>query len=101
MASRVLRPQHTTHPPPSQQSPSCATSLSLPTTSIVDVPLILGATLFGAGWGLAGMCPGPALVNLMQPSTQGVAVVAAMVVGMLLTPVLSSAISSSPLAKDA
>lgn len=35
-----------------------------PTRSDVDRPLVLGAVLFGLGWGLAGICPGPALTNV-------------------------------------
>ncbi len=43
----------------------------------------------------SGMCPGPALVNLVQPSAQGVTVVAAMLVGMLWTPVLAQVVGGS------
>lgn len=35
----------------------------LPTRKDVDAPLLIGAALFGAGWGLAGLCPGPALAS--------------------------------------
>ncbi len=37
---------------------------SWPTRTDVDPSLVLGALLFGVGWGLAGLCPGPALANL-------------------------------------
>src|SRR4029434_5396160 len=37
---------------------------NLPTSTAVDAPLISGAMIFGVGWGLAGYCPGPALVSL-------------------------------------
>ena len=44
------------------------TPLSLPrqwpTAKTVDVPLIAGALLFGIGWGMAGVCPGPALIGM-------------------------------------
>jgi uncharacterized membrane protein YedE/YeeE len=36
----------------------------LPSGSIIDGRLILGAALFGIGWGLSGFCPGPAIVSL-------------------------------------
>lgn len=39
-------------------------SFDLPKARAVDRPLLLGAALFGAGWGLAGYCPGPALASL-------------------------------------
>jgi uncharacterized membrane protein YedE/YeeE len=37
----------------------------LPTATSIDRPLLLGAALFGIGWGLVGLCPGPALVALV------------------------------------
>src|SRR5262249_53908478 len=37
---------------------------NLPTSTAIDAPLISGAVIFGVGWGLAGYCPGPALVSL-------------------------------------
>lgn len=39
--------------------------LHLPTRTRIDRPLVLGAALFGVGWGLAGLCPGPALTDLV------------------------------------
>ncbi|MFZ2587536.1 MAG: DUF6691 family protein [Alphaproteobacteria bacterium] len=56
---------------------------SIPTATQLDKPLIVGAALFGIGWGLAGTCPGPALANLMHPTADGYAFVAAMVLGIL------------------
>jgi len=50
--------------------------------------LILGSTLFGAGWGLAGLCPGPALASLSWGGLGGVVFLAAMVAGMLVQPQL-------------
>jgi uncharacterized protein len=49
----------------------------------IDAPLVGGAVLFGIGWGLAGICPGPALVNLAGLSLPIVVFVAAMIVGMI------------------
>ncbi len=54
-----------------------------PTRRDIDVPLVTGAALFGIGWGLAGLCPGPALVNLAGLSLPVIVFVAAMAVGML------------------
>lgn len=64
--------------------PSCAKCLDLPTKTSVDGPLLMGSAMFGAGWGLGGFCPGPALVSLVQPTPQNLTFVAAMTVGMLL-----------------
>ena len=54
----------------------------LPTNTLIDARLILGAVLFGLGWGLGGFCPGPALTSLGAFSSQALIFVAAMVVGM-------------------
>ena len=54
-----------------------------PTRRDIDTPLVVGAGLFGVGWGLVGLCPGPALVNLAGLSLPVIVFVAAMAVGML------------------
>lgn len=56
----------------------------LPTRRDVDAPLVVGAAIFGVGWGIAGLCPGPSLVNLGAGNPSAIAFVAAMLVGMLL-----------------
>jgi uncharacterized membrane protein YedE/YeeE len=48
--------------------------------------LILGSTLFGMGWGLAGLCPGPAMASLGFGGAGGVVFFVAMVIGMLMAP---------------
>jgi uncharacterized membrane protein YedE/YeeE len=54
-----------------------------PTRSEIDAPLICGAALFGIGWGLVGLCPGPAIVNLATFLQQIIVFVVAMGAGML------------------
>ena len=54
--------------------------------SNIDRDLILGSILFGVGWGLAGLCPGPAIASLSFGGTQSALFVLAMLVGMRLTP---------------
>ena len=44
-------------------APACGGDFRVPTADAVDVRLITGAAIFGIGWGLAGFCPGPALVG--------------------------------------
>jgi len=56
--------------------------LYLPTSSSIDKPLVIGAILFGAGWGLAGFCPGPALVSLAAGQFKAAFFVVFMVGGM-------------------
>jgi hypothetical protein len=53
-----------------------------PTKADIDRPLLVGSALFGMGWGLVGLCPGPALVNLATFSPGIIAFVAAMAAGM-------------------
>jgi len=64
----------------------------LPTRNDVDLSLIAGAAVFGIGWGLGGLCPGPGLVAAASGSLPALAFVAAMIVGMLVqhrTPALA------------
>ncbi len=58
-------------------------ALSLPKSNVIDKRLVIGSLLFGAGWGLAGFCPGPALVSMASGQAQALIFVAAMVVGMI------------------
>jgi uncharacterized membrane protein YedE/YeeE len=51
----------------------------------VDAPLLVGAAIFGVGWGLSGLCPGPAVVSLASGQTGVVVFVAAMVLGLWLS----------------
>lgn len=55
-----------------------------PTTRDIDGPLLIGAAIFGIGWGLGGFCPGPALTALPMGATGTLAFVPAMLVGMWL-----------------
>jgi uncharacterized protein len=55
--------------------------LVLPTKTKMDTPLILGAVIFGIGWGLAGLCPGPALAGLASASPSLAGFVIAMIGG--------------------
>ena len=56
----------------------------LPTRRDLDLQLLVGAALFGIGWGIAGLCPGPAIANLATGSPEILLFVAAMVAGMWL-----------------
>lgn len=63
-------------------APMLAKDFAIPTSRRIDRPLIGGAVLFGVGWGLVGLCPGPALASLTTGAWQGVVFVAAMLAGM-------------------
>lgn len=58
-------------------------AMQLPTSTAIDARLLTGAALFGVGWGLAGFCPAPALMNLATGQGEVLLFVVAMVVGML------------------
>jgi len=64
------------------------TAMHLPTARDIDRRLILGSLTFGAGWGLAGFCPGPALVALGAGSPKAALFVLAMIGGMLIFEIL-------------
>ncbi len=57
--------------------------LRLPAKNQIDKPLIIGSLLFGAGWGLAGFCPGPALVSMASGQPKAFIFVLAMLAGMV------------------
>lgn len=64
--------------------PVCAAEMQLPNSQQIDKRLIGGSVLFGVGWGLAGICPGPGLVLLGAGIGKGAVFVAAMIAGMLI-----------------
>jgi len=55
-----------------------------PSKTEIDRELVIGSALFGAGWGLVGLCPGPALENLVTLSPRVIVFVIAMAAGMVL-----------------
>ncbi len=57
--------------------------LRFPTNTDIDKKLIVGSLIFGAGWGMAGFCPGPALVSMADGQPKAVIFVVAMLVGMI------------------
>jgi uncharacterized membrane protein YedE/YeeE len=59
-------------------------AMHLPTARHIDRPLILGSLAFGTGWGLAGYCPGPAVVSFGAGQDKAVVFLVAMIAGMAL-----------------
>jgi len=59
-------------------------AMHLPSARQIDRPLIIGSLAFGVGWGLAGYCPGPAVVAFGAGQEQAVVFVVAMIAGMAL-----------------
>lgn len=67
-----------------RESPLLDTKFHLPTKKDVDKKLLIGAVLFGIGWGWSGICPGPAIVSLASGQLGVMVFVAAMMAGMYL-----------------
>lgn len=66
-----------------RRAPLFASQARWPTATAIDRPLFVGAALFGIGWGLVGLCPGPAIENLATLSPGVIVFVIAMAIGML------------------
>ncbi len=67
-----------------RKAPMFDETFSLPLKTVVDKPLLVGAVLFGVGWGLLGYCPGPAVAALVYLEPVTLVFVVAMLVGMFL-----------------
>jgi uncharacterized membrane protein YedE/YeeE len=84
-----------------RQRPLLAPRLLWPAKTEIDRPLVVGSTLFGIGWGLAGLCPGPALENLASLSPRVFAFVLAMIVGMTVKDLWQARLPSPAVIEDA
>lgn len=69
-------------------APIFGEKFSLPDRRDLDARLITGSILFGVGWGIAGLCPGPAIASLALSPISALPFVGAMLVGMLLQKLL-------------
>lgn len=67
----------------------CAPTLHFPTSRIIDARLLIGAVLFGVGWGLAGICPAPAVALLPRAPLAALTFLVPMVIGLLIAPKLN------------
>jgi uncharacterized membrane protein YedE/YeeE len=66
------------------EAPVMAERFNLPGTRKIDARLVSGSAIFGIGWGLAGLCPGPALASLATYPRYALVFVGAMLLGMAL-----------------
>ena len=67
-----------------QQSSWIGTLIEMPSKTTINSKLLIGAMLFGIGWGLVGICPGPGIVLLGTGEWQAYVFIPAMIVGMLI-----------------
>ena len=74
--------------------------LQLPKSQLIDARLLGGAALFGVGWGLVGLCPGPALVNLGFLDPRVFVFVLAMAAGMGLADISAPLLAAKAAAAD-
>jgi uncharacterized membrane protein YedE/YeeE len=67
-----------------KKKPLFSDSHNIPNNKIIDTKLILGSAMFGIGWGLVGICPGPGIVNLVTFDVTAITFVISMTVGMYI-----------------
>ena len=77
-------------------APVMGKRFQLPTRREIDRPLIMGAALFGIGWGMVGFCPGPALASIVTGNESVLIFVLAMGIGMYAFEVLDVRFSMEP-----
>ena len=80
-----------------KNKPLFAESFAIPTIKSIDKNLIIGSVIFGAGWGMVGFCPGPAISSLALLNTYSVFFVLSMLGGFLLTKLVSRMITPTQL----
>ncbi len=73
-----------------RNAPFAAAKFHVPTSSAIDAKLLIGAALFGIGWGLVGYCPGPALTAIAYHETGTYAFLASMLAGMWIARILTA-----------
>lgn len=71
-------------------------ALRLPSVTAIDAPLVVGSLIFGVGWGLSGICPGPGIVDVGFFDPNASTFVVAMAAGMLLEKFVADARAARP-----
>jgi uncharacterized membrane protein YedE/YeeE len=67
-----------------KKKPLFCTTHHLPTNKVIDKKLLIGSGLFGIGWGLVGICPGPGIVNLVTLDGKVFVFMASVIFGMFI-----------------
>lgn len=73
-----------------RSAPLFAAKFEFPTRRDIDTQLIAGAAIFGIGWGIGGLCPGPALTSLTYDPSSTLLFVGAMLIGMVAAKMLKA-----------
>ncbi|WP_067515470.1 YeeE/YedE family protein [Endozoicomonas ascidiicola] len=76
-----------------RQQPVIAEKWSLNSLKALDRPLIIGAALFGLGWGILGVCPGPAVTSMLAGNSDVWLFMAAMIAGLFISQKLKQKIN--------
>ena len=79
-----------------QPKPLLDDSFSVPTSTDVDGRLVIGAAIFGVGWGLGGYCPGPAIASVGLGAVETVVFVICMAVGMIVGRLRPAVLKATP-----
>lgn len=78
------------------RTPALGGSFPAPPRPELGRKLVIGSTLFGMGWGLVGLCPGPSLASLSWGGIEGAVFVVAMIAGMLAAPPIGARLDAAP-----
>jgi len=68
-----------------RKSPLLAPKFLVPTSTDLELKLVIGGLLFGAGWGISGLCPGPALATLGTASASVITLMITMLIGFYIS----------------
>ncbi len=80
------------------RQPALGGQFPAPPKAEIGRKLVIGSTLFGMGWGLVGLCPGPAMASLSYGGIGGLVFVGSMILGMLIAPTLNARLDAVPAA---
>ena len=73
--------------------------LRLPPLTKIDAPLVAGGFIFGVGWGLSGICPGPGIFNVGFFDLPALVFVVSMAAGMMMERLVMTVLAAKPAAK--
>ena len=75
------------------KKPKLATAFDLPKANKIDKKLLIGSSIFGIGWGISGMCPGPALANVSSMNEKVLVFIVCMIIGVIAAKLIGDKIT--------